>query len=349
MSKGWIEIRQVGSNAFFSPPPELGMPENYLIQVPLNDETKGFRRYYDNLLQLFSDLYGMKRDDLNELIGESETILRVRIHDEDTVDGKINFSRFEGFIEKLKAIITDTASFVIDKDLNSIKVPAEAHRYLNKCHFLQTEKGSYITKIQLPKSETIKAGTLFTPPIKAGEINEKIIEVLDYVNTQIFSGNANAVVNDDYLIENSDKLNLKLLKDIGEFYDKSEIKNIDFSLHTFNETKMVSSENVTKAQIHRLTEFIETVTNRSFEERGVTVRGKIDVLKSRDPDGGRNTITMQGLLDDMPVIAKANLTSDMYKQAIRAHEVKDYVTVTGLAKVSRTRVQFKDIEDFSVG
>jgi hypothetical protein len=347
-AKGWLLTGQAGFFFIYRPPEDLGLPDDFVLHIPTTDQIGGFKRYYNNLLNVFSDFYNMKEEDLDNLIGQSETILRVRIHDDETLQGRINFVRFEGFIERLKAIITDTASFVIDKDLNSIRVPVEAQRYLNKCHFLQTEKGSYVTKIQLPKKETIRDATLFAPPILAEEINEKLLEVLDYVNTQIFQGDVGQV-SDDYIIENSDKLNIKLLRDIEAFYDKSEIKNIDFSLQTVNETKTVTSENISKAQINRLNIFIETVASRSFEEKVVTVRGKIDLLKSRDPDGGRNSITMQGTLEDLPVVARANLTSEIYKEAIEAHKVKEYVEIRGLAKVSRTRVQFKEIENFRVG
>jgi hypothetical protein len=347
-SRNWTRLKEGDQFAVYSAPEGLGLPEGFLLHVPLTDQQNGFERYYTNLINVLADLYGISEEDLHNVIGTSDTILRVRIHDDETSQGKINFVRFEGFIERLKAIITDTASFVIDRDLNSIRVPAEAQRYVNKCHFLQTEKGSYVTKIQLPREETIKDATLFTPKIIAEEINEKLIEVLDYVNTQIFQGDV-GLVSDDYIVENSDKLNVKLLRDIETLYDKSEIKNIAFSLQTVNETKVVTSENITKAQIHRLNTFIETVSSRSFEENVVTVRGKIELLKSRDPDGGRNSITMQGLLDDLPVLAKANLTSDMYKEAIEAHKVKDYVEIRGLARVSRTRIQFKEIEVFTVG
>jgi hypothetical protein len=148
---------------------------------------------------------------------------------------------------------------------------------------------------------------------------------------------------------NEDVLNVKLLRDIENFYDKSDIKNVDFSLVALNETREVVSQNITKAQIHRLTLFIDEVNNRTFETKTVTVRGKIDQLKSRDPDGGKNSITLQGMLDDMPVVATANLASETYKQAIEAHRIKEYITIAGMAKTTKTRIRFIDVESFQIG
>lgn len=347
-NRAWLVVREDAQFVHLSPPTEFNLPKEYNLSIPKTQDKVDFVRYYDNLLEIFSDFYNLGKQDLDALLKEADTILRVKIHDEGTSEGKINFVRFEGFIERLKAIITDTASFVIDKNLTSTRTPAEAQRYLNKCHFLQTEKGSYITKIQLPTKETIKDANLFYPAIVAEEINNKLLEVLGYVNTEIFE-KAPVQVTDDYLMENEGVLNVKLLRDIETLYGNSDIKNVDFSLHSVEVTKMVVSENVTKESIHRLTQFIEDVNNRSFEEKVVTVRGKIDQLKSRDPDGGKNSITMQGMLDDTPVVATANLPSDMYKMAIDAHRIKEYVTITGMAKTTKTRIRFIGVEGFKLG
>lgn len=348
VNRSWQVVKEDELFLHLSPPQDFQLPQEYNLSIPKTDKPSDFKQYYNNLLEIFSDFYNLGKQDLDGLLREDDTILRVRIHDEGTSEGKINFVRFEGFLERLKALITDTASFVIDKNLTSTRTPAEAQRYLNKCHFLQTEKGSYVTKIQLPTKETIKDATLFAPPILADEVNNKLMEVLSYVNTEIFTKEP-IQVTDDYLIENVGVLNVKLLTDIENLYEKSDIKNVEFSLHAIEDTKQVVSENVTKESIHRLTLFIENVNNRSLETKKVTVRGKIEKLSSKDPDGSRNTITMQGLTEDLPVVAKASLPSEMYKQAIEAHRIKEYISITGMAKTTKTRIQFLNIENFELG
>jgi hypothetical protein len=346
--RGWQISKDEPQFVYLSAPQEFGLPDDYSLYIPKTDDQMDFKRYYSRLLEIFEDFYEVSKEEFDTLLGTSDTVLRVRIHDEDTSEGKINFVRFEGFIERLKAIITDTASFVLDRDMASTRVPAEAYKYLNKCSFLQTEKGSYVTKIQLPSGELIRDAQLFAPEIYAEEINDKLLEVLEFVNVHIFTNRA-ADVSDEYIIQNSDKLNLKLLKNIETFYDKSDIKNVEFSLHSIKDTKVVDSQNVTKEQINRLAVFIEEVGNRGIETKVVAVRGKIDVLKSKDPDGSKNSITMSGLLEDMPVVAKASLSSEDYKDAVDAHKIKEYVTIRGLAKTTKTRISFLRVDNFAVG
>jgi hypothetical protein len=348
-SRGWTVIRDTDQFLTLSPPQESDLPAEYSLVVPKTTDHSDFTRYYNTLLQIFSDFYEFTHQGFDALLGKDETILRVRIYDQDTVDGKINFVRFEGFIERLRAIITDTASFVIDKSLLSARTPAEAQRYLNKCNFLQTEKGSYVTNIQLPSNELIKDAELFERgQVFAEEINEKLMSVLDFVSTTIFT-NAIGEITDDYIIEREGVLNLKLLKDIETFYEKSDIRNVEFSLHTIQETKKVETVDVTKQQIKYLHDFIEEVGKRGFETKDVTVRGQIERLFSKDPEGNKNTITMPGLLDGMPVVAKASLDSEIYKKALQAHGIKEWVTITGEAKVARTRVSFTRIDNLEIG
>ncbi len=72
----------------------------------------------------------------------------------------------------------------------------------------------------------------------------------------------------------------------------------------------------------------------------------INLLKSKDPDGLKNSITMSGVYNDMPVVATANLSSDDYKEALEAHTVKEYVKISGLAKTTKTRIRFIRVDRF---
>ena len=60
--------------------------------------------------------------------------------------------------------------------------------------------------------------------------------------------------------------------------------------------------------------------------------GHIIALKSKNPDGLKNSVTFTGIHDNLPMIASANLDSEHYKDAIEAHKLKQYITVRGLAK-----------------
>jgi hypothetical protein len=348
INRGWIQTGHSAKFIELRAPQQFNIDEAFRINVPVELNKSDIKTYTDNLLSIIADFYSLSIDDLNLILEKENTILKVRIYDEKTKEGKISFNRFEELIDKLKLILTDTASFVIDKSVTSLRVPDEAYRYLNLCNFLQTEKGSFVTKIQLPSKELIKDKELFNQQeIYSEDINQKLSEVLSFVNESVFNVAAPNVT-DEYLLEHEQKINIKLLKDIETFYDKAELKNIDFSFHNIKESTIIETQEVTKEKLFKLTTFVDHIANKSFETINLTLRGKITTLKSRDPDGLRNNITVGGIFDDLPVIGVANLTSENYKLAIEAHKLKQYIKISGLARKTKSRIRFIEVTNFAV-
>lgn len=348
INRGWIQAAQSAKFVELRPPQEFNIDQNFRVSVPIDLNKIDIKPYTENLLSIIADFYSLSIDDLSLILEKENTILKVRVYDDKTKDGKISFNRFEELIDKLKAILTDTASFVIDKSVTSLRVPEEAHKYINLCNFLQTEKGSFVTKIQLPSKELIKDKELFNQQeIYSEDVNQKLSEVLSFVNTNVFNVPAPNVT-DEYLLENEEKINIKLLKDIETFYDKAELKNIDFSFHNINQSTVIETQDITKEKLFRLTTFVDQIVDKAFETTNVTLRGKITTLKSRDPDGLKNNITIGGLFNDLPVVGIANLNSDNYKHAIEAHKLKQYINISGLARKTKTRIRFIEITDFTV-
>ncbi|MNE54068.1 hypothetical protein D3C80_1488270 [compost metagenome] len=200
----------------------------------------------------------------------------------------------------------------------------------------------------MPEKELIKENELFDRnEIYSNEINNKLKDVLQYVNNDVLS-NDRINVSDDYLLENEDNLSLKLLKAIETFYINSQIKNIDFIFTSIRSTDKIISNDITRAKVHHLTELIEDISNKTFETGTIKFRGQIISLKSKDPDGAKNNISLGGIYEDLPVVATIKLNSDHYKSALEAHKYKQFITIAGKAKKTKTRVNFLDVESFEI-
>jgi hypothetical protein len=274
-------------------------------------------------------------------------VLKVRVYDDQTQEGRMPLTRFEELVQKIRNILSDTASFVIDRSVTSIRVPEEVSRYLNLCNFMQTEKGSFVAKIQLPSRELIKDRELFDrQEIYSEEINQKLTEILTFVNQNIFEGDVQ--VTEEYLLENETRINIKLFRDIESFFDKAHLKNIDFSFHNIATSNTIINQNITKGKLYKLNQFVEQIESHSFEVGVFSFAGKIIALKSKDPDGLKNSVTYTGIHDNMLMIATANLESDQYKDAIEAHKLKQNIVITGLAKRTKTRARFIEIIGFEI-
>lgn len=347
VNRTWIVSNETDKFFELQPPIQFQLPNEFRLHIPKSLDSVDSNRFINNILEIISDFYGLTLDDLEVVLKSENTVLKVRIYDDQTEQGRIPLTRFEELVEKIRFILSDTASFVIDKSVTSTRVPEEVSRYLNLCNFMQTEKGSFVAKIQLPSRELIKDSELFDrQEIFSEEINQKLCEVLTYVNQHIFEGDVE--ITDEYLIENESRINIKLFKDIEAFFDKANLKNIDFSFHNIAESNVVINQNITKQKLYKLNQFVEQIESYSYEVGNFSFSGKIIGLKSKDPDGLKNSVSYSGIHDNVVMFATANLDSELYKKAIEAHKLKQNIIITGIAKRTKSRVRFIEITNFQI-
>jgi hypothetical protein len=347
LNRAWQVSEETDMFISMFPPEEFNLQNDFRLHIPRQINKIDSERFIENVIEIIADFYELTIDDLNVVLRNENTVLKVRIYDDQTEQGRIPLIRFEELIEKIRFILSDTASFVIDKSVTSTRIPEEVSRYLNLCNFMQTEKGSFVAKIQLPSKELIKDSELFDRQnIFSEEINQKLSEVLSYVNQNIFEGDVQ--VTEEYLIENESRINIKLFKDIESFFDKANLKNIDFSFHNIANSETIVNQNITKLKLNKLNQFVEQIESHSYEVGNFSFAGHIIALKSKNPDGLKNSVTFTGINDNLPMVANANLDSEHYKAAIEAHKLKQNIKITGLAKRTKTKARFIEITNFEI-
>lgn len=348
VNRGWVVSNQAERFIELAPPAEFGFNDEFRIHVPHDINKHDADNFIANILNIISDFYSLTVDDLNVLLKVDNAVFKVRVFDNETEEGKISLTRFEELVERIRQILSDTASFVIDRSVTSTRVPEEVLRYINLCNFMQTEKGSFVAKIQLPSKELIKDRELFDrEEVYSNDINNKLFEILSFVNDNIIEG-GEINVTEDYIIENENKINVKLYKNIYSFFEKVDIKGVNFSLHNKNQSNSIVNENITRQKLFKLNQFVEQIEAHVFEVDTYSLTGKITTLKSRDPDGLRNSVTYTAVYDNLPLVVSANLNSEQYKLAIEAHKLKQNINIRGMAKKTKTRARFIEITDFSV-
>ena len=345
-NREWILNRETDKFQFFRAPNSLGFEEEYLLPIPKNSGSSDYTKFLKNTLSLLADIYEISIEELEVIIEEDNAILSIRIHDNQTEDGKIGFKRFEELIEGLKDLLVDTASFVINPNIQIKSKPAEAYRYLNYCKFLQTEVGSFIAKVELPSDEIIREPQLFDGPIVANQINTKLKSVISYVQNSVFASNGQ--FDENHLEENQENINLNLLKDIEKIYDKTESRNIEFYFSDIQDSVKINTENIYNDNLIKLTNLIESINDTLSEENQRTLVGRIITLKSADPEGERNEITFGSLLDNMPIKVKARLSSENYQEAVDAHKDKRNIQITGVLKKLKTMYKFIEVQEFEI-
>lgn len=347
-SRGWIEVignRNTGL-LYFAAPQTLGFETTYEIGIPNRNDFTDLVPYINNILKILSGIYQLSKDDLELLFSKDNTILSLKIEDEDVIEGKVKFFKFEEFIVKLRKILLDTASFTIMKRALTDYTPKEAIRYLNLCNFLQTEKGSFVAKIELPENEKLFESTLLPDQeITSGEVNKKLVNVLNFVNDDVFNSSS---FDTNFIRRHADNINLNILNDIEDLYNKTEFSNIKFNfVNNTIETKIETKE-VFEGKMKNLSDFVTIVKDNIYNTFKWDFKAQITELKSKDPATDHNTIRVVGIVKNVISTVVVILNSEDYKLAIDAHENKKYVRIKGLFKTEATQYKVTELESFVI-
>ena len=345
-NRGWsFQSENIKFN-YYRAPENLGFEGIYDIPVPKIETSSDYQNFLKNTLIILADIYELSVDELEVIIAENNFVFSIRIHDDETSQGKIGFHRFEELIDGLKDLLVDIASFVLNPKIITSSKPAEAFRYLNYCKFLQTEVGSFVAKIELPSEEIIKEQEIFRNEIRASEINSKLISVISYVKNSVFESNGH--FDENHFDENQENLNINLLKDLERIYENTKSENIQFCFSDINDTRKIDTENVYNDRLRNLSNLIKQLDETLNQENQTRLIGRIINLKSSNPEGNSNEITIGSRLDQMPVKVKAKLSSDHYQQAVDAHKDGRNIKISGILKKMKTQYKFIEVLEFEV-
>ncbi len=90
------------------------------------------------------------KSDLEILFSKEDSILKFRIFDQDTEEGSIGLSKYINSLDAFKKILSQAVIFSVSKKPIFGVAKFEVQNYLERCRSLQTERGSYITKFEIP-------------------------------------------------------------------------------------------------------------------------------------------------------------------------------------------------------
>lgn len=320
----------------------------YKVSLPKNEQAIDIDKYLYNIISILSELYKIPKEDLEYIFLSNVTILSFGINDENTKEGLISFNRFRLFADKLKQLLLDTATFVLNNNSFNYKIPKEADDYLRLCKFMPSKKGSYITKIQLPSENKIMERNIINQyDILADDVNIRLYNVLEFINRNIFI--KDNMENIDKLLKNNKELiNYNVIKDIEEMYEQTQLSNVNISFLAVNYTKKIFNKEVNDVDKTNLSNVVKEIQIQLEENINVEVRGKIIQLHSEDPSGDKNVIHIHGIYDFNLVTVIVKLDNDKYLKAIEAHKSGNSVSVSGLAKRIRQQLRIVDLFSFVI-
>lgn len=215
LSRGWTFVKKGGMFQYLKPKNESNFPSDFLLEIPKDDKLSGFQNYIIRLINDLENLFprDINKDELDILFNRDNAIIKYRIFDNDNIDGSIDFNKYINSLDTFQKVLDATVNFSLNKKPMFGEKRAEEKLYQERCRVLQTEKGSFITKIEIPNDD------LYTTieEVESKKVNEKLFDVLEFVKEEIFSNN-NIIIDENYLSDNTEYLNYELLKSCFDPY-----------------------------------------------------------------------------------------------------------------------------------
>lgn len=348
-SAGWSETKTTSKAKFFSPPANLGMDEKFLITLPLSDSISVSSNLFYETVRVLQEIYSKSLSDLFhevEIVDQTTPwVLKARLLGDSIGAGTISLTKLDAYLSQVTKSLLEAAKFRLGGD-NSIQ-KLQANKFVEKCLFLPTEVGSFVTSIEVPHEE-IRAADLITPPLYAQEIVSNWFSALDFLNKNVLNGSEDYFMSDSAVMEAIGLLNIPLAESMRKLICNPAVSRFDFELKTQAGHRDSSTGELDNDSLRKLGDFVKFFRESLINESNVTIEGKIFELRSRDPEGNRNHIAIKGNVFGDLVIVSMNLDNYNYQTAIQAHREGRNIRVVGDAVRLKTQTRITTINEFGL-
>lgn len=343
--KGWSILFREGRGQVWQAPDELALPAGYRLHLPHGDETKGGAVATGRVASILSELYDLPPEELAAQAGGVHAILALQLQSPDYDGGSLPFLSFEAMVERLRKTLLHTAAFVLTEMPTIEDVPEEAHRYLERCRFLQTAKGSYVARVQLPENESLVEATLFDEGVSSQVVTDTLVDALSFVTTRIFRDDR-SIYTDEGMEQEASVINIDVFRDIGELLDKSGAKSVNFTVTSGDGVRTLPSGQISAQNLQRLDTFIDFARLRLAADQEIDVVGRIVELRSRRPDRRRNHVGIAAMLDGREVYIALTMGKQDYPYAVMAHNLNKMVRLRAAVRRMKTQLRVIKLESF---
>ncbi len=340
-NRDWKHSGERRNRDIFIPPQNLGFDEKYRLHIYNKFEKKDFKEVMIFILEIIAEIYDENFYELKSIVFGDKQILSLNIKNSNHIDGKPNILFFNIFINKLKELLEEVVNFSVIKKAHFFHKMEEAERYLNYCKFIKNEKGSLISKIELPNREKIKDGNLFEKSITANEINNNLIEIIYFFNKKIISSD-DLKLNDAFLLSNKKYISVNVANKLKNLYTGIDLADLEISLKSIEKSRNTFIKNLNKQKINNLNEFSKIIREKIKEISENTFQGKIIELRSKNVESDDNLIVVLGEINKVKSKIAIKLNSKEIK--ICSDAFKNNKTISVNAVIEKEKKQYKVIK-----
>lgn len=347
---GWRQGRQANGLMFFYPPESLGIQGNYSVALPENAEKPGVGSLLHGTANSLVDIYGYGNlgDLLNRAAALSDqsqpTRLVTRFVDRATRKGAMPLASLASYTSNVEQGLYRSAKFKLGVETKETKLIAQ--RFAKDCLFLQTEHGSFVAKVEVPHT-LLKQGDLFGgEPLVSTEVCSSLFSAIQFLNERILDDQGSFEA-PETLANAISLFDVELLESLTKVVVGPEMETIEFSLEIGTQVRTSSTGWLSDEKKNRLKDFLDFIREQLLGEDNLDVSGSIVELRSRDPEGSRNYISVASLFHGDRTFVSATLSNEQYQRALDAHRNKRQVRLKGSGTRLKTHIRLTEVTEFT--
>lgn len=346
LSRGWTISREGNSYFYLKPKKPQKFPPGYLLEIPKQDNSLAFNNYIDRILNELQLIVFNENssDDFRILFSKDNSILKYRVFDNENQDGTISFQKHIDSLDSFKKVLSQTVTFISTEKQIFANAKMEVEIYLSLCKALQTEKGSFVSKFEVPNT------TIYTAISKLDttEVNDRLFDVIEFVDDQVIEPRQEILINENYISDNIEFVNYELLQSIRDIYSKTDINNLEFQLSSNSTYRNIVTEKV-QPRIKFFNYYLRELKNVLLNTVPLEVLGKVKRLTSDAPlTSRRNEVILTAEIANKEENIKLILKSDEYIEAVEAHKNEKTIRIKGKARQGKTMLVIYELEEFEI-
>lgn len=346
LSRGWTISREGNSYIYLKPKKPQKFPPGFLLEIPKQDNSLAFNNYIDRILNELQLIVFNENssDDFKILFSKDNSILKYRVFDHENQDGSISFQKHIDSLDSFKKVLSQTVTFVSTDKQIFANAKMEVEMYLSLCKTLQTERGSFVSKFEVPNTTIHTA----ISKLDTSKVNDRLFDVIEFVDDQIIEPRKEISINENYISDNRAFVNYELLQSIRDIYSKTEINNLEFQLSSNLIQRNIITEKV-QPRLKFFNYYLRELKNVLLNSISLEVFGKVKRLTSEAPLTSRkNEVILTAEIANKEENIKLILRSDEYIEAVEAHKNENTIRIKGKARQGKTMLVIYELEEFEI-
>ena len=339
ISHGWEKRDRTKQFDFYYPPDSLELPRDFYLEVPSDQNDKGFQRYTEGLIDIIEDIYVDKypKEDIKVFFSSEKLIFSLQIIDNDTKLGTIRLERLKNAFNNMYTSIKQSVIFSVTNLPIFGNAKYDIAQYMRYCRGLQTDIGSYVVKFELPENHLTLMGERSIPNM--------LFDTIAFL-TEITNSHEVTDINLEFIQKYKELINIELFEAIVKLYKEAELQNANIRLDSNQIAREHHLDNI-RNNLGKTEILIKSIKDFILQTIPLETRGHIFRLSSKDPTHG-GVVWIEAEIADEKQIIEVRLKSENYFKAVESHKNGYEIYLKGIARQTKSKYLIENIQEFEI-